>query len=96
MLVKPNGQLFDVNLVQMLTVERTEKRSWKNSMLILAQKQMKNSDINIVMRDCNSVGLDIRNYRETSFVEFCQENNLVITNKLFKLRKRRLYLSISK
>lgn len=36
-------------------------------------------------------GLGIRNDRGTRLVEFCQENNLVITNTWFKLPKRRLY-----
>lgn len=36
-------------------------------------------------------GLGVRNERGDRLIEFCQENNLVVTNTFFKLPKRRLY-----
>lgn len=61
-------------------------------------------DITVVMGDFNAkigegrcdstvgqYGLGVRNERGDRLVEFCQENNLVVTNTFFKLPKRRLY-----
>ena len=36
-------------------------------------------------------GMGIRNERGDRLIEFCQNNNFVIANTLFKLPKRRLY-----
>ena len=69
-----------------------------------ALKQVKKDDILIVMGDMNAkvgdekfgstvgnYGLGSRNDRGTRFVQFCEENELVITNTFFKHHPRRLY-----
>lgn len=42
-------------------------------------------------QDVKCEGRDSRNKRSSQFVEFCQENNLIVTNTRFKLSKWCLY-----
>ena len=67
-------------------------------------KSIKTQDVTIIMGDFNAkvgdekveectggYGLGNRNERGDRLIEFCQNNNFVITNTLFKMPKRRLY-----
>ena len=67
-------------------------------------KSTKTQDVTIIMGDLNAkvgeeqvdectggYGMGIRNERGDRLIEFCQNNNFVIANTLFKLPKRRLY-----
>ena len=67
-------------------------------------KSIKTQDVTIIMGDFNAKvgdekveectgghGLGNRNERGDRLIEFCQNNNFVITNTLFKMPKRRLY-----
>lgn len=67
-------------------------------------KSIKSRDVTVILGDFNAkigqgksgkyvgeYGLGIRNERGDRLLQFCQENDLVITNTFFKLPKRRLY-----
>lgn len=67
-------------------------------------KMTKNKDVTLFLGDMNAkigqgscdkwvgpYGLGRRNERGDRFLQFCQENSMVITNTFFKLPKRRLY-----
>ena len=41
-------------------------------------------------------GLGVQNEAGQSLIEFCQENSLVIANKLFQKHKRRLHMDITR
>lgn len=107
MLIKLNGQPVDINLIQIYapTADKSEEELEEfYADLKKVKKHMKEHEVNVYMGDWNakvgeekvlnvtgSYGLGSRNERGTRFIEFCQENNLVITNTCFKLPYRRLY-----
>lgn len=107
MLIKLKGQPIDINLIQIYapTAERPEDELEEfYADLKKIRKHTKQHEINIYMGDWNAkvggervenvtgpYGLGSRNERGSRFIEFCQENHLVVTNTCFKLPCRRLY-----
>lgn len=97
----------DINIVQVYapTTESHENdilRFYSEIKQLL--KLTKKNEVNIIMGDLNAKvgegrvdgiignwGLGERNERGDLLVEFCQEENFVVTNTCFKLPKRRLY-----
>ena len=106
-LLRIKGQPFDISIIQAYapttTHDDNEVEEFYNA-LDLAIKQTKSTDIIFVMGDfnakvgCNSYnkitgnfGLGERNERGERLLQFCEENNLVITNTLFEHPLRRRY-----
>ena len=107
LLLKLKGAPFDINLIQIYapTAESSDEEieDFYND-IEKTKRSIKGHDINIFLGDWNAkvgsdrvehtigpFGLGNRNERGTRFIQFCQENNLIVTNTWFKLPKRRLY-----
>lgn len=107
MLIKLNAQPTNVNIIQCYapTAEKPDREVetfYKELRELLGYT--KNNETTIIMGDFNAkvgnievdkivgkYGLGERNSRGDKLIQFCQEEEFVITNTLFKLPERRLY-----
>lgn len=106
-LLKLKSYTHDINIIQIYapTAEKDDEEieSFYQS-LEEVLRTTKDRDVKIILGDFNAkigegevtdiigkYGLGQRNQRGERLIEFCQERNMVITNTMFRLPKRRLY-----
>uniref|UniRef100_A0A0B7BR26 Endonuclease/exonuclease/phosphatase domain-containing protein n=4 Tax=Arion vulgaris TaxID=1028688 RepID=A0A0B7BR26_9EUPU len=107
MLLKIRAKPFDIAIIQTYAptsdhADEEIEKYYEDLQQIL--KQVKTTDILIIMGDMNSkigkgkyknivgqYGLGTRNERGDRLIQFCEENNMVICNTFYQQESRRLY-----
>lgn len=110
-MVQLKAKPFNINLIQVYAPtenkDDNEIEDFYNQIKQI-QKATKNNEVNIILGDFNAkigsgrvldivgeYGLGNRNERGDRLVQFCQEENMMVTNTWFKLPPRRLYTWVS-